>query len=412
MATSWTGGQYSIFRVCLGLYLFVHFAHLSFWGAEIFSNVGMLAVAEDSPIFGVIPSIFQISDSAFTVTFVLCVAILLSTLLTIGYVDKTAAFLLWLILAWLLGRNPLISNPSMPYVGWMLLMHVFTPTKPFGSLAHILSGKLNVNWRLPVPLYVAAWTILALSYSYSGYTKLISPAWVSGDTISYVLDNPLARDTWLRDWLVTLPPVIFKILTWAVLYIELLFLPLILIKKLRWVMWLLMLLIQLGFLTLLNFADLTFGMLLFHLVTFNPAWLKSKVPAEECTLFYDGTCAMCHGVVRFVAAEDIQRSIRFASLDSDTYQESSLDEQLGGDTIVFIDSSGQRYVRYRAVLGVLKTLGGLYRAASLVMALIPTAIGDILYNFVGRHRKRLFGTVDTTGSVCPLPEPSIAERHI
>jgi hypothetical protein len=51
---------------------------------------------------------------------------------------------------------------------------------------------------LPRHLFAAAWVALALSYSPSGYTKLLSPAWVDGETIRLVLENPLARDHALR----------------------------------------------------------------------------------------------------------------------------------------------------------------------------------------------------------------------
>ena len=42
MSNGWTGGQYSRFRLVLGLYLCVHFVHLVPWGAELFSRAGVL----------------------------------------------------------------------------------------------------------------------------------------------------------------------------------------------------------------------------------------------------------------------------------------------------------------------------------------------------------------------------------
>ena len=42
MRDFWTGGQYSVFRILFGTYLFVHFAHLLPWAAEVFSHQGMI----------------------------------------------------------------------------------------------------------------------------------------------------------------------------------------------------------------------------------------------------------------------------------------------------------------------------------------------------------------------------------
>ena len=104
---------------------------------------------------------------------------------------------------------------------------------------------------------------MALSYSYSGYTKLASPSWISGENVSLVLQNPLARDWWLRDLLLALPPLLLKCITWLILLVEISFAPLTLSRRLRPWLWGLMFGVQLGFATLLSFPDLTIAMLPF-----------------------------------------------------------------------------------------------------------------------------------------------------
>src|SRR5215468_6604128 len=47
---------------------------------------------------------------------------------------RTAALLLWYLSACLFGRNPLISNPALPFIGWLLLLHTLLPKAPYGSL--------------------------------------------------------------------------------------------------------------------------------------------------------------------------------------------------------------------------------------------------------------------------------------
>jgi hypothetical protein len=131
------------------------------------------------------------------------------------------------------------------------------------------------------PDLLAAWVVLA-RVLITG-CKLLSPSWVSGDTVWYVLHNPLARDYFLRDLVVSLGEGVSRALTWAVLWVELLFAPLALFGRLRPLLWAAMLIVQFGFLLLLNFADLTAPMLLVHLLTFDPAWLRPRQMPQVCS---------------------------------------------------------------------------------------------------------------------------------
>jgi hypothetical protein len=188
MRNSWTGGQYSLFRALLGIYLFVHFAHLLPWSTELFSSAGMIPDGRDSPLLLLFPNILAVIDHpAFIMSF-LAAAAVASLLFCVGYRDKWAAAFIWFTLACLFGRNPLIANPSLPYVGWMLLAHLFIPAAPYGSWAARGRTDPDNGWRMPAPIFLAAWIVLALSYSYSGYTKLFSPSWVDGTNVAHVLD--------------------------------------------------------------------------------------------------------------------------------------------------------------------------------------------------------------------------------
>jgi hypothetical protein len=271
---SFTGGRYSLYRALLGAFLVVHFAMLLPYGPEVFGHGGLLASASLSPFFGVLPNPLTYFDSPTAVTALLSIGVLCGIAVAVGWFDRVGAVLAALLLSWLFQRNPLIANPSLPLLGFLLILHVFVPTRPHGSIAALRAGGADPAWRLPRHLPLAAWCVLALAYTHSGVTKLFSPSWVDGETIRLVLENPLAREHALREFVLALPPIFLRALTWAVLWIEVLFAPLVLFKRLRPAMWTAMLLAQLGFLCFLNFADLTFPMLLAHLITFDPAWLR------------------------------------------------------------------------------------------------------------------------------------------
>ena len=411
MENNWTANQYRLFRVLLGAYLFVHFAQLLPWAGEIFSSAGMLPDAAQSPLFGIVPNLLSLVDTPLFVVGLLVAATVAAVAFTFGYHDKLAAVFLWYVLACLFGRNPLIANPALPYVGWMLLAHVFIPSLARGPFPEVIGSEAAPNWEMPKPLFAAAWIVLALAYSYSGYTKLLSPSWVAGDAIGYVLQNPLARDYFLRDWFVALPADALRLLTWSVMGLELLFAPLALLRKARPILWSAMLIVQLGFLCLLNFADLTTPMLLFHLLTFDPKWIPAKRSDTQEWIFYDGTCGLCHRVVRFVLAEERAGRFVFSPLQGETFRRTVQEEERNGlpDSFVVLDQSGRILLRSDAVIHISTRLGGLWRALGAVLAVVPRPVRDAGYWLVGAIRYQLFAR---PSGYCPTVPPQLRVRFM
>jgi predicted DCC family thiol-disulfide oxidoreductase YuxK len=409
MNNLWTGGQYSVFRVLFGAYLVVHFLHLLPWAPEIFSNAGVIVKASDSPLINLFPNILALYDAPWFISMLVVSAALASLALLAGWHDKGAAIWIWYVLACLFGRDPLIANPSLPYVGWMLLAHLFIPKAPYGSWT--ARGRVDPGggWSMPKGIFLAAWIVLALSYSYSGYTKLLSPSWVDGHTISYVLQNPLARDYFLRDFFLGLPPIYLQLLTWAVMWIELLFAPLVLLRALRPLLWGAMLFVQFGFAFLLNFADLTLAMLLFHFLTFDPAWVRPYRAARREYVFYDGHCGLCHRVIRFLLAEDAREAFRFAPLQSDAFQRAVREQDRNNlpDSFVVLNEEGGILLRSSAAVYVLHRLGGVWRLLGMVLWCLPRFIRNAGYDFIGGIRHRLFRRPD---EVCPIIPAHLRSR--
>lgn len=402
MATDWTRHQYVLFRALLGSYVAVHFALLLPWAVELFSNQGMIPVADTSALFGWIPSPLQVSDHPTMVITMTALGAVCGILLAVGRLDRAAALCAALILGWLFQRNPLIANPSLPLVGWMLIAHALVKSLKFRDEVF--------QWRLDPGVWAAAWVVLAVAYSYSGYTKLLSPSWLSGDAIRFVLENPLARDHIFRDWLLTTPPIVLKLLTWTVLYVELLFAPLALFTRLRPWLWSVMLSIQFGFLVFLNFADLTLPMLLIHLLTFNPGWLAENRTIPR-TVFYDGNCALCHRVVLWSLAEDAKNQVNYASLQGDTAAD-SLPKHFCTqplESFVVKRQDGKTLIKSAAVLDLMTAWGGLWRIGAAAISWMPRRWLNAGYDFVGSHRIGWFGTTD---SHCPLVPARLRKRFL
>lgn len=289
MRNGWTGRQYSIYRAIFGVYLAIHYFRLVPWGQELFSNKGLLPIPSLSPLAHLFPNVLAIWDSPFFVQALLVAATCLSFLFAIGLCDRAAAGLLWYLGACFLGRNPLISNPALPYIGWLLLAHTFLPEAPCGSLMARIRGKSTDDWRMPPSIYLVAWIVMALGYTYSGAMKMTSPSWCDGSALERILSNPLARPGYLRLCLLALPPVFLKCATWGSLGLEIAFAPLALLRRTRPWIWSAMLCLHLGLLLLISFPDLTAGMILLHLFTFDPGWLCRGLPFKRILRL--GSCA-------------------------------------------------------------------------------------------------------------------------
>jgi len=217
-------------------------------------------------------SIFWISDrpevaTAFLIS--LCVAAIIFTL---GIFRKGVAIFLLFGWACLFNRNPLIANPSLAYVGVMLLLSLLVPS---GEGLAVKLNKSKPDWYYPSGVYWTAWWLLAIGYTFSGIIKLQSPSWVDGTAMLHLLENPLARPGWIRNLMLVLPSDILKALTWFSITAEILFVPLSLFRRGRFFIWSTLLAMHIGILMVIDFFDLTAAMLLIHLFTFDPEWLPT-----------------------------------------------------------------------------------------------------------------------------------------
>jgi predicted DCC family thiol-disulfide oxidoreductase YuxK len=251
---------------------------------------------------------------------------------------------------------------------------------------------------------------MALAYSYSGYTKLISPSWVDGSALARVLENPLARPTFLRELFLALPPILLSLASWGGLALELFYAPLALFRRLGPWIWLAMVTMHLGLLTLVDFADLTFGMLFLHAFTFDPGWIAPKAAGENVTVFYDGHCGLCHGFVRFVLAEDrLGNEIAFSPLHGDRFAAAVPPDRRTGlpDSVVMQVDDGRLLTRSCAVLEIAQRLGGLWRVIAAVAGILPAKLRDSVYDLVAGIRRQIFGA---PADACPLLPPELRGR--
>ena len=121
-------------------------------------------------------------------------------------------------------------------------------------------------------------------------------------------------------------------------------------------------------------------------------------------LFFDGTCGLCSGVVRWCLRRDRRAVLHFAPLQGATW--AALvhpDKPSGLDTMVLL-ADGALHVRSDAVLRVARLAGGAWPLLAAAAGCLPHRPRDAAYDFIARRRLRWFGAADA----CRLPE--IGER--
>jgi predicted DCC family thiol-disulfide oxidoreductase YuxK len=124
-------------------------------------------------------------------------------------------------------------------------------------------------------------------------------------------------------------------------------------------------------------------------------------------VLYDGVCAMCNGLVKFVVARDRRDRFRFAPLQGELARD--IVKQDGGDpdvldTMYLVLDDGKVLKRGRAALKTIRSVGGAWRLLG-VFAILPSFVLDFFYGLVARRRYKMFGKLEA----CPVPPPE--QRH-
>ncbi len=389
--------QFAFFRMLFGFYLLVHFLMLLPVASEIWSSAGFLSDARLNLSYGAFPNILYWADGPFAVTLFVSVMALLSLFVMIGFYRRTASLLLWYGWACLFHQNNLILNPGLPMVGWLLLALSIIPKGEGWGVE-----KEESHWYMPPMLYWGAWGIAGIAYTISGLDKAMAPSWQDGSAITHLLNNPLARDYFLRDILLSLPEFIRQCLTWCTLAAEILFGVLVLFPQTRKAAWCMIMAMHLGILMVVDFPDLTLGVMMFHLFVFDPRWFPAE--KKERVVLFDGVCGFCNKSLDMLMKLDENKVLKYSSLQGEFAK--TLDLDPGIDSIVLYEE-GQLYYKSTAILKILRSLGGIWVFVN-VFYLIPTFLRDMLYDLIAKYRYRLFGKMET----CRMPTAEEQARFI
>lgn len=395
--------HFAFFRMVMGCYLLAHFISLIPYAAEVWGPSGMIPDPRLNMTAGILPNpLAWLNSDGFGTGFIITLA-LLSVAFIIGWQRPMVSLLLWFGWACLLDRNNLIANPGIPYVGWLLLVCAVAPK---GEPLSVSKRRSDAPWALPRVLYIGAWILMAAGYTISGIDKWLAPSWRDGSAIVHLLENPLARDTSLRTWILGWPDALHRIMTWCILAMEVLFLPLALFQRTRLFAWLGMVSMHLGILCIVDFADLTVGMLMIHLFTLDERWLRAS-RTNNAVVFFDGICGLCNNFIDLLMQEDRGRVLYFSPLQGSTAQERIAEHlALPVETVIY-QRNGRTFTKSSAALRILSDIGGVWKVMTILLV-IPAFMRNAVYDLVARNRYRWFGKKES----CRMPTPEERARFL
>jgi len=126
-------------------------------------------------------------------------------------------------------------------------------------------------------------------------------------------------------------------------------------------------------------------------------------------LFYDGVCAMCNGIVKYMLRVDSDGVFQFAPLQGET---AAIARELYPDfpseleTVVYV-RRGEVFLRSQAAALAMQEMP--YPAKVLSwFRFLPAWFTDFFYGIVARTRYRVFGKYEH----CPLPPAEVRARFL
>jgi len=128
-------------------------------------------------------------------------------------------------------------------------------------------------------------------------------------------------------------------------------------------------------------------------------WFKTSQPQTKAILFYDGTCAFCHTIVRFVIVRDRNDLLTFSPLQGETIKEKNIDI-VDLDSIILYTQNGETLYKSDASIALFERLGGLWFIMAKISKFIPKVLRDAVYDFIAKIRYRLAGKIED--KTCPL----------
>lgn len=130
----------------------------------------------------------------------------------------------------------------------------------------------------------------------------------------------------------------------------------------------------------------------------------------DSIIVFDGVCVMCSRWVAFILRRDRRGQYRFAAMQTPSGRSLLVAHGIDPDDPLsfLLLQGGTGYTDTDAIVRILRSFGGGWRVAAVLLSIVPRFIRNPLYRWVARRRYRLFGRRET----CVVPTADIADRFL
>lgn len=394
-----SGGHYSLFRFIFSFYLLYFFFDL-ITSLCIFCHYD----ASESELNSLILSSLAQNLFNLPVQFAILISSLLSFMAVLcfmfGCYDRAAALVL--AYTYLLSQNSavLIDNSLIMLVPIILLVHCFLPLNPWGSFDAKRKGTLDYDWGISYRMHGLIWIGLFISYGISLSSDLLRLGGVMPlDAGAQLLlhNAPINANLSANYFIITaILKSLFLISSFS--------------SYTRRVGWWITLILLYPLLLFAGHFD-HWGLLFLHLLAFNQQYVKPNLLGDNTVIFYDGTCGVCHGFIRFLLSEDKLKQFNFSALEGQVLTEklSAAERANLPDSLVLISGSKLILTKSAAIILILKALGGFWKVFAYIFNLLPAFILDKVYDLIAFFRKRISKSPQTA---CPVLDQELQSRFI
>lgn len=124
-----------------------------------------------------------------------------------------------------------------------------------------------------------------------------------------------------------------------------------------------------------------------------------EILAKQPILLIDGECGFCNRSVVFFLKHEKNQSMHFAPLESNVGKELRKYFEISDkvESLILIKDHSA-YVKSCAALRLTLYMKGLWPLFSALL-IIPPFIRNIAYNFIARHRMKIFGRVESCAMI-------------
>ncbi len=224
---SLNGKLFIWWRFLFGVYFMYYSIRMIPYVEELYGESGIVSDISLNWTYGLFPNIFSVFPGAGT-AFILYVGIIIfAGLLAFGYVPRISALGIWYAQTALYNRDILTSEPSLAFVGLLLVTLALVPNQPKLSLK-----KTKEKVVVPYFVFFLPVIIFCLTFTVSALDKTISSSWISGTALIHMLDMGIMKDNFIAHFFYAHSEVT-SIASYLAMFVQLVCLPLLILGLYR-----------------------------------------------------------------------------------------------------------------------------------------------------------------------------------